>query len=81
MLFRSNLAEELIRNAAKAIGTLEIEWNGVRVDLSQPFRRVTMLDAVKEYAGVDLSVVTDDEAARKIAREKGLDGELKESCR
>ncbi|WP_298777999.1 lysine--tRNA ligase [uncultured Fretibacterium sp.] len=72
-----NLAEELIRNAAKAIGTLEIEWNGVKVDLSQPFRRITMLEAVKEYAGVDLSAETDDEAARKIAREKGLGGELK----
>ncbi|MBQ9574933.1 MAG: lysine--tRNA ligase, partial [Synergistaceae bacterium] len=43
-----NLAEELIRNAAKSIGTLEIEWNGIKLDLSKPFRKITMREAVKE---------------------------------
>ena len=79
-----DLAEELIRNAARAIApagpdsnSLEIEWDGVKVDLGKPFRRITMLDAVKEHAGVDLRTVTDDEEARRIAREKGLGDEMK----
>ncbi|MCR5346779.1 MAG: lysine--tRNA ligase [Fretibacterium sp.] len=72
-----NLAEELIRNAAQAIGTMEVERDGVTVDLSKPFRRAKMLDLVREYAGVDFSSITNDEEARRIAREKGLKDELK----
>ena len=72
-----NLAEELIRNAAQAVGTMEVERDGVKVDLSKPFRRATMLDLVKEHAGVDFHAITDDEEARKIAREKGLGEELR----
>ena len=71
-----NLAEELIRNAAKAIGTLEIEWNGIKLDLSKPFKKITMREAVKEYAGVDFDTITSDEQARAIAREKGLGAEM-----
>lgn len=72
-----NLAEELIRNAALAVGNLQIEWQGIPLDLAQPFRRATMLDLVKEHAGIDFRTVTSDEEARKIAVEKGLQGELK----
>ena len=72
-----NLAEELIRNAASAIGTTEVERDGVKVNLTKPFRRATMLDLVTEYAGVDFRKITDDEEARRIAREKGLGDELK----
>ena len=72
-----NLAEELIRNAAQAVGTMEVERDGVKVDLSKPFRRATMLDLVKEHAGVDFRAITDDEEARRIAREKGLGEGLK----
>ncbi len=68
-----NLAEELIRNAAKAIGTLEIEWNGTKLDLSKPFHRITMREAVKKYAGVDFDTIKTDEEARAVAREKGLE--------
>ncbi len=71
-----NLAEELIRNAAKSIGTLEIEWNGVKLDLSKPFNKITMREAVKKYAGVDFDAIKSDEEARNIAREKGLGSEL-----
>ena len=71
-----NLAEELIRNAAKSIGTLQIEWNGVTLDLSKPFKRITMREAVKEYAGVDIDAVKSDEEAREIARSKGLGDEM-----
>jgi lysyl-tRNA synthetase class 2 len=66
-----NLAEELIRNAAQAVGSLSIEWQGLALDLARPFRRVTMLDLVKEHTGVDFQDVTSDEEARKIAAEKG----------
>jgi lysyl-tRNA synthetase class 2 len=72
-----NLAEELIRNAARAVGSLQIEWQGAAVDLERPFRRVSMLDIVEEETGVDFRSVTSDEEARKLAAEKGLGGELK----
>ncbi|MBQ7151787.1 MAG: lysine--tRNA ligase [Synergistaceae bacterium] len=72
-----NLAEELIRNAAKAIGTLEIEWNGIKLDLSKPFNRMTMREAVKKFAGVDFDSIKSDEEAREIAKAKGLGAELK----
>ncbi|MBQ9896225.1 MAG: lysine--tRNA ligase [Synergistaceae bacterium] len=74
-----NLAEELIRNAAKSINgdNLKVERDGEVVDLSQPFNRITMLECVKKYTGVDFNLIKDDEEARKIARDKGLGGELK----
>ena len=72
-----DLAEELIRKAAEAVGTLTIQWQGTEVDLSRPFRRVKMLDLVKEHTDVDFRSVTSDEEARKIAFTKGLGAELK----
>ena len=72
-----NLAEELIRNAARAVGPLQIEWQGVPLDLEKPFRRVTMLDMVRGHTGVDFRGVGTDEEARRIAADKGLAGELK----
>jgi lysyl-tRNA synthetase class 2 len=72
-----DLAEELIRSAALAVGPLKIEWQGIELDLGQPFRRVTMRDIVKEHTGVDFHAVTSDEEARGIAAERGLQGELK----
>jgi lysyl-tRNA synthetase class 2 len=74
-----NLAEELIRSAAQAVGSLQIEWQGIALDLQRPFRRVSMLDIVKEETGVDFRAVTSDGEARKIAAGKGLGGELKGS--
>ena len=72
-----DLAEELIRNAAKAVGDMNIRWQGIELDLEQPFRRVTMLDMVKEQTGIDFRTISSDEEARKIAAEKGLQAELK----
>ena len=75
------LAEELIRNAAQAINNdnnnLIIERDGVTVDLSKPFDKITMLECVKKYTGIDFNLIKDDEEARKIARNNGLAGELK----
>jgi len=72
-----NLVEELVRNAAKAIGSLNIEWQGIELNLENPFRRVSMLDIVKEHSGVDFRDITSDEEARRIAAEKGLKDALK----
>jgi len=72
-----NLTEELVRNAAKSVGSLSIDWQGIGLDLESPFRRVSMLDIVKEHTGVDFSTVSSDEEAGSIAAGKGLGGELK----
>ncbi len=71
------LAEELIKNAAQSIGKNIIEWNDMQIDLNQPFEKISMLEAVKKYAGVDFTQVNDDEQARNIAREHNLGAELK----
>jgi lysyl-tRNA synthetase class 2 len=56
---------------------LKIEWQGTELDLEKPFRRVTMLDIVKEYPGVDFQTMASDSEARKMAAEKGIGGEIK----
>jgi len=68
-----NLAEELIRNAASAVGSRQIVWSGIALDLDKPFKRITMLDAVKEETGIDFRTISDDEHARKLAKEKHID--------
>lgn len=70
------LTEELIAHVAKAVtGSYRIEYQGTPIDLTPPWRRITMVEAVKEYAGVDLSAVTSDEEARRLARAKGVEVE------
>ena len=71
-----NLAEELIRNAAKSIGKTEIEWNDMKIDLSKEFNRLSMREAVRKFADVDFDAINSDEEARKIAVDKGLGSEL-----
>ncbi len=68
-----NLAENLIRNAAhKVLGTGKISFGGVDLDLDQPFQRLSMLDAVKQYAGIDFSTVATMEEAKALAKEHNL---------
>lgn len=65
-----NLTEELIRHVAVAVnGSAVLEYNGVTIDLEKPFARLSMIDAVKEYAKVDFREVKDVEEARKLAKE------------
>ncbi len=71
-----NLAEELIRNAAKSIGKTEIEWNDMKIDLSKEFSKLSMREAVKKFSDVDFDAINSDEEARKIALDKGLGAEL-----
>ncbi len=68
-----DLTENMFRHVAKEVcGTTTITYGGVEIDLGSPFKRVTMIDAVKEYTGVDFDGIKDTEEAKKIADEKGV---------
>ena len=68
-----DLTERLYRFVAKEVlGTTKIVYNGIEMDLGKPFERITMIDAVKKYAGVDWNEIADLDAARAIAKEKGV---------
>ena len=65
-----DLTENLYRHVAQEVlGTTQIVYNGVEMDLGKPFERITMVDAVKKYAGVDWNEVKTTEDARKLADE------------
>ncbi|SEA49340.1 lysyl-tRNA synthetase, class II [Pseudobutyrivibrio sp. ACV-2] len=70
------LTETMFRRLAeKVVGSTKISYNGIEIDLGKPFERMTMTDAVKKFAGVDFDTIADDEAAKAIAREKGVEFE------
>ncbi len=69
-----DIAEGIISGAAKEIhGTYEVEWLGEKIDLTPGWRRLTMVDAVKEYAGVDFGAITDDAEAVEAAKAIGVE--------
>ena len=71
-----DLTERLYRHVAQAVlGTQKIVYNGIEMDLSKPFERITMLDAVKKYSGVDFNEVHTLEEARKLADDHGIEYE------
>ncbi|MBQ6932758.1 MAG: lysine--tRNA ligase [Clostridia bacterium] len=71
-----DLFEDLLSGAAHdLLGTYEVEWQGEKVSLKAPFRRMTMAEAVKEYLGVDFMAINDDEEAVKAAIAAGVDME------
>ncbi len=71
-----DLTENLFRHVAQEVlGTTTIVYNGVEMDLGKPFERITMVDAVKKYAGVDFSEIKTDEEAKALAKEKGVEFE------
>ena len=71
-----DLTENLYRHVAQEVlGTTKITYNGVEMDLGKPFERITMLDAVKKYSGVDFNEINTDEEAKAIAKEKGIEFE------
>ncbi|WP_286153079.1 lysine--tRNA ligase [Sporofaciens musculi] len=71
-----DLTEKLYRHVAQEVlGTTTITYNGVEMDLGKPFERITMVDAVKKYAGVDWNEVETLEQARALAREKHVEFE------
>ena len=71
-----DLTENLYRHLAETVvGSTRISYNGTEMDLGKPFERMTMIDAVKKYAGVDWNEVTDVEQARKLADEHHIEYE------
>ena len=69
-----DIAEGIISGAAMAIhGSYELEWMGEKIDLTPGWQRLTMVDAVKEYAGVDFGAITDNEEAVKAAEAIGVE--------
>ncbi len=68
-----DLTENMFRHIAKEVlGTTTIVYNGIEMDLGRPFERITMVDAVKKYSGVDFKEIHTLEEARAIADEKGV---------
>ena len=69
-----DIAEGIISGAAQEIlGTYQVEWMGEQIDLTPGWRRLTMVDAVKEYVGVDFGAVTDDAEAVALANSVGVE--------
>ncbi len=69
-----DIAEGIISGAAKEIlGTYEVEWLGESINLAPGWRRLTMVDAVKEYVGIDFGAITDDAEAVAAAEKIGVE--------
>jgi len=74
-----DIAEGIISGAAKEIlGTYEVEWMGEKIDLTPGWRRLSMVDAVKEYVGIDFGAISDD--AEAVAAAKAIGVELAEAA-
>ena len=71
-----DLTENMYRYIAQEVlGTTKIVYNGIEMDLGKPFERITMVDAVKKYSGVDWNEVKDLEQARALAKEHHIEFE------
>ena len=69
-----DIAEGILAGAAKEIlGTYEVQWQGETIDLTPGWRRLTMVDAVKEYVGIDFGAISDDAEAVAAAKAKGVE--------
>ncbi len=70
------LTESMFRYLAnKVVGSAVLSYNGTVIDMEKPFKRITMTDAIKEYAGVDFTTVATDEEAQAIAKEHHVEFE------
>lgn len=73
-----SLLENLIAYCAKEVlGTTKVTYQGTEIEFAPPWRRITMKDAVLQYAGIDFDQIKTDEEAREIAKEHNLLDELK----
>ena len=73
-----DLTENLYRHVAQEVlGTTKIVYNGIEMDLGKPFERITMLDAVKKYSGVDFNEIKTLEEARAVAKEHHVEFEAR----
>ena len=72
-----DLTEEVVvKTAEKVLGTTKINYEGTEIELASPWKRISMIDAVKEYAGKDFTNVTDLEEARAMAKELNVEVEV-----
>ena len=68
------LTENMVAEVCKKVnGTTKVTYQGTEIDFMPPWRRITMVDAVKEYAGVDFKEISSNEEAQAIAKEKHLE--------
>ena len=71
-----NIAEQLISTVAKnVLGTTKITYQGQEIDLAPGWKKITMIEAIKERTGVDFNTINTDEEAQKVAKEKGVEYE------
>ncbi len=69
-----DLVENLFRSVAlKVLGTAVVNYDGVEIDLSKPFERITMVDALKKYKGIDFTTIHTDEEAKALADEHHIE--------
>ena len=77
-----NITENLIRTVSNnVLGTAKINYQGTDIDLESPWKRITMIDSIKEVTGVDFNTIETDEEAIKIAKEKGIEMEESKKTR
>ena len=68
-----DLTENMFRYVAEEVlGTTKFSYGDIELDFGKPFERITMIDAIKKYTGIDFDEVPDTEAAKKLADEKGI---------
>jgi lysyl-tRNA synthetase class 2 len=71
-----DLTERMYRHVCQEVlGTTKITYNGIEIDFGKPFERITMIDAVKKYAGVDFNEIKTDEEAKAVAKEHHVEFE------
>lgn len=69
-----NMAEKIISTIAQnVLGTTKITYQGVGIDLTPSWKRISMIDAIKEVTGIDFNKIETDEEARALAKEKGIE--------
>ncbi len=76
------LTENLVAYCAeKVLGTTKINYQGTELDLTPPWNRMTMMEAVKKYSGVDFNEIKSDEEAREVAKKLKVEDELKKDLK
>lgn len=71
-----DLTEEMFRYLAeKVVGSTKFTYNGIEIDFGKPFERITMVDCIKKYTGIDFDTVTTDEEAKALAKEHNVEFE------
>ena len=71
-----DLVEDLFRTVAKKVlGTTTVTYQGEEIDLSEPFERLTMVDAIKKYANIDFNEIKDEDSAKALAKEHNINFE------